>query len=119
MGSYEKLRSRSPFYTDCPLLNDLQQRLTSEAKSSTLLRNILPSDLDDLVGCDGETSGFCAVCLPAFFLAGIRHVLLFSIPHRGTTSSGGPRFSRPPCSIFWRRKAMKEVFFVPEGRAEG
>jgi len=27
--------------------------------------------MDDAVGCDGETSGFCVVCLPAFVLAGI------------------------------------------------
>jgi hypothetical protein len=36
-----------------------------------LSRNVLPSDLDDPVGCNGETSGFCIVCLPAFVLAGI------------------------------------------------
>jgi len=36
--------------------------------------------MDDVVGCDGETSGFCVVCLPAFFLAGIRRAFEIVAP---------------------------------------
>jgi len=45
--------------------------------------------LDEPVGCAGETSGFRVCCLPASFLAGVRCVPPFGIPHSGTSPFGG------------------------------
>jgi len=36
--------------------------------------------VDNLVGCGGETSGFCVVCLPAFLLVGIRRASAIFAP---------------------------------------
>lgn len=48
---------------------------------------VIVYDLDDLVTCVGETSGFRDVCLFASFLAGVRRVYVIYAP---AVSEAGP-----------------------------